>query len=210
MENEKSKKTRFYVTHPLLALPVLILLIVIIAMVFHRNPVAEDKKVKFTENEKMQTIISEKQIEFENMSAKVHLEKAKELGLMDSDAEKHLLAISSDTKEWADAQLMLKKINKIKHQNALEEEKAKRKQEITKRKDFAKLLEKTYLDNGSDVYVSTSGNNHTVLRIKWVLMSRPQVHDTVNRQEEMSMLKALGFKKIIFSDGFEEGWTYDL
>ena len=100
---------------------------------------------------------------------------------------------------------ILKKIKYAIHQKELDakrrsiaQDKRAREQAIKIRKEIAAGLERQYLDNGADVYVTTSGSNHTTLRIKWVLMSRPEVYDTINRTREMDTFKALGFKEIVF------------
>jgi len=177
---------------------------------------SEEKKKQIEEEkkqieEKKQKALQEEQNKFESMAPKEHLEKAKTLAILEPETEKHLLKIPKD------AQAILKKIKYAIHQKELDakrrsiaQDKRAREQAIKIRKEIAAGLERQYLDNGADVYVTTSGSNHTTLRIKWVLMSRPEVYDTINRTREMDTFKALGFKEIVFSNGFGDAWTHRL
>jgi len=183
---------------------------------------SEEKKKQIEEEkkqieEKKQKALQEEQNKFESMAPKEHLEKAKTLAILEPETEKHLLKIPKDAKEWPEAQAILKKIKYAIHQKELDakrrsiaQDKRAREQAIKIRKEIAAGLERQYLDNGADVYVTTSGSNHTTLRIKWVLMSRPEVYDTINRTREMDTFKALGFKEIVFSNGFGDAWTHRL
>lgn len=59
-------------------------------------------------------------------------------------------------------------------------------------------------------YVKVKGKNSDILEIKYVLMSRPLVYKLANDGKVYQTAKEWGFKKIVFSDGYDSSWTYDL
>ena len=61
-----------------------------------------------------------------------------------------------------------------------------------------------------DVKVSATGTKKDQLRLKYVLMSQPLVYKFQNKVKLPEQAKALGFKKIIYSDGYNESWNVDL
>jgi hypothetical protein len=75
---------------------------------------------------------------------------------------------------------------------------------------YPDAFEKKMLESGMDVYVSTSGPEHTTLHIQHVLMSRPLAYQMVNDREIISYWRELGFKKVIFTDGHSETYTVDI
>lgn len=75
------------------------------------------------------------------------------------------------------------------------------------RKTFAKEYERKLLDKGMDVYVTTIGKDCSTLKLKWVLVSRPLVHQICNEDGMMGTLRSLGFKKFILADGYDKSWT---
>ena len=58
-----------------------------------------------------------------------------------------------------------------------------------------------------DMYVRTSGPGNTTITFRYVLMSRPMVYNLVNDAGFMAKLRSLGFKKAVFTDGYDETWT---
>jgi hypothetical protein len=75
---------------------------------------------------------------------------------------------------------------------------------------YPDAFEKKMLEAGMDVYVSTSGPEHTTLHIQYVLMSRPLVYKMVNDKEIRAYWRALGFRKAIFTDGHSDTYTVDI
>lgn len=78
----------------------------------------------------------------------------------------------------------------------------------TARLKYAEDYERGLLDQGMDATVRSEGTNADSLTITYVLMGRPAVYKLINDSELMSQWKALGFKKVRFSDGYDASWTY--
>jgi hypothetical protein len=83
------------------------------------------------------------------------------------------------------------------------------KQQIQARVDFANRMEKAFLDQGMDVYVTTPGKLKDTLKLKYVLMSRPMVHQMM-QSTLPDNAKKLGFKRMVFTDGYDESWSANL
>ena len=81
---------------------------------------------------------------------------------------------------------------------------------ILRRLVFARLLEKKYLEEGYDVEIIVEGKNKDILKFKYVLMSRPLIHKITNETGFLETAKKLEFKKVVFTDGFNHSWTYNL
>jgi hypothetical protein len=83
------------------------------------------------------------------------------------------------------------------------------------RTSYAKEIERSFLQAGYDVSVAVSGPKATILRLRYVLFSRPLVYKltTDSYGKETGLLdtcRKLGFQKIIFTDGYEKTWSYSL
>ncbi|APP86436.1 hypothetical protein BI317_22170 [Xanthomonas hortorum pv. gardneri] len=61
-----------------------------------------------------------------------------------------------------------------------------------------------------DVKVTASGAKKDQLRLRYVLMSQPLVYKFQNEMKINDQARVFGFKKIIYSDGYDETWTVDL
>lgn len=75
---------------------------------------------------------------------------------------------------------------------------------------YASATEEVFIKNGMDIRVTASGSSKDQLRLKYVLMSKPLVYKFQNEMRLSEMARAFGFKKVIYSDGFDESWTVDL
>lgn len=82
--------------------------------------------------------------------------------------------------------------------------------QLEARKAYAVLLEAKLLDEGMDTNIRTLGRDHTTLQIKFILVSRAFAHRIMNMSDVASKLRGLGFKRVVFWDGYDERWTYDL
>ena len=82
--------------------------------------------------------------------------------------------------------------------------------DIEARKEFAKQIEAKYLNKGMDVYVTVTGRDYTTLKLKYVLFSRSLVHKIMNSAGFVTTLKSLGFKRVIFTDGYDDTWSYTI
>lgn len=77
------------------------------------------------------------------------------------------------------------------------------------REAYIKQLEDDLLDKGMDFYFTWEGKSEDTLRVKYVLMSRPLVRKIVD-SGFFQNLQSVGVKKVIFTDGYNETWTYNL
>jgi hypothetical protein len=124
-----------------------------------------------------------------------------------NDAKKHLMAIPQNTPESAKKEKLLKEVLRREKEIQKAAKIVAEKVMIQQRKDFAKKYEMSLLDKGMDTAVSTLGKNYSILQIKWVLMNRPLVYKFINDEAAMSNLKKMGFKRIVFTDGYNKTWT---
>ncbi len=101
-------------------------------------------------------------------------------------------------------------------QERIKEEKAKNAAIVLKanmqsqREQMADRMETNLLSQGMDVRIKLSGPGKTVMKMTYVLMSRPLVYKLTNESDFLDNLKKAGFKKVIFHDGYNYSWTYDL
>lgn len=119
------------------------------------------------------------------------------------DARESLQLINYTDKEYAEAQKLLREVER---REAEIEEWSK----TAARKLVAEQMERNYLEKNMDVTVTVSGPNNTTIKLKYVLISRPLVYQLTNDSEFMGNLRSAGFKKVIFTDGYFNTWTQDL
>jgi hypothetical protein len=77
---------------------------------------------------------------------------------------------------------------------------------VSKRKSYAANLEDSYLKQGQDFHIRTEGQDATTLRIQWVLIGRPFVYNAINNPEIMGTWRLMGFKTVVFTDGYNNTW----
>jgi RNA polymerase subunit RPABC4/transcription elongation factor Spt4 len=123
------------------------------------------------------------------------------------EANLHFRKLSQGTQEFSKAEKLYDNYRKNKKIVDRESAKIANQVMIQKRAKFAKEYERQLLDKGMDVYVSTQGKDKSVLRVKWVLVSRPLVYKMINDGSVMGNLRNLGFKKLIMTDGYDSSWT---
>ena len=75
---------------------------------------------------------------------------------------------------------------------------------------FASAAEEIFVKNGMDVRVRAAGAKSDQLRLQYALMSQPLVYKFQNEMKFPSQAKLFGFKKIIYTDGYDETWTVNL
>ena len=75
---------------------------------------------------------------------------------------------------------------------------------------YATTAEDLFLRRGMDVVVRTSGDRHTTVTFKYVLMGRPTVYQMINDASFVSLIKGLGFKTVVFTDGFDSTWQFNI
>jgi hypothetical protein len=81
---------------------------------------------------------------------------------------------------------------------------------LEQRKSYAATLEDTYLRKGQDFKIRTEGKDATTLRIQWVLIGRPFVYNAINDRELMLRWKLMGFRTVVFSDGYNNTWRQQI
>jgi len=102
------------------------------------------------------------------------------------------------------------RVNAARRRADREAQEAARVAAVNARRVYARKLEKTYLDQGLDVTVTTQGGQATTLRIKWILVSRVVAHQFSQNSEVFSTLRTLGFKRLEISDGYDEEWYWTI
>lgn len=79
---------------------------------------------------------------------------------------------------------------------------------------YASSLAEIFVKNGMDVEVRATGKEKRQLRISYALMSQPLVYKFQNEIKIGEQAVPLGFKKLIYTNGFESSlgqtWTVDL
>lgn len=82
------------------------------------------------------------------------------------------------------------------------------------REMYASMLEENFMKNGIDAKVRASGKDMERLSVTYALMSQPLVYKFQNDMQLPSQARAVGFKKVVYSNGFESDfgktWTVDL
>ncbi len=127
-----------------------------------------------------------------------------------SKASIFLRQINREDKEYGEAQRLLDQINKWQEEQEKIVKQAAAKVLKENRKRYAQSFEKKCLEKGLDFYVQTIGKDASVLKIKWALMSRPLIYKFINDKEIVRTWRELGFKKVLFTDGFRNNWESKL
>jgi hypothetical protein len=118
----------------------------------------------------------------------------------------YLQQIPKNSKEYAEAQKLIK-IEQDKQKKQIEREEVAAKQY---RIEMAAQLEKKMLSQGYDFYITVEGTNNEVMRVKYILTSRPMVYKIINETDFSANLRLAGFKKVIFTDGYDESYEVNL
>ena len=125
-----------------------------------------------------------------------------------TEAKRHLTAISENSPEYKEVKKLEPKIKQ------LEKEIDRQAKIITEnlmaitRKKYAKELENNLLNNARmDTTITTSGKNNTTLKLKYILVSRVFVNELTKDGKLQNTWRSMGFKTIIFTNGYNETWT---
>jgi hypothetical protein len=139
------------------------------------------------------------------LSPQEHLDEAKDHAAKRAYgvAKEHIEAIPETAPEYKEAQKFWRGIKP--EYDKIEGARAERERDA-----FADVAERHFLESHMDVYVTVSGPNKTTIKFKYVLMSRPTVYNVMNDSGFVQQLKDRGFKKVIFTDGYDETWEYGL
>lgn len=144
-------------------------------------------------------------------------DNASKKGMPDDEVLQLTLALgqaANGTPEDADAQALIGQLSIRREARSATAEAAAAQMRIANnvaaRTSFADQLERTYLGKGMDVTVRTSGSKKTTLTLSYVLMGRPTVYQLGNDEDFLSSLRGIGFKMIVFTDGYDSTWKLDL
>lgn len=123
--------------------------------------------------------------------------------------------VNRSAAEWTEVQQLIKKGWTLqKTENArLEKERIAAEKKLAKeqeplRKAYAKELESQLLEKRMNADVTTGGPEHTVITIKWALVSKVTAHDISKNTKLHENLNSLHFKKLIITDGYRESWSW--
>jgi hypothetical protein len=78
------------------------------------------------------------------------------------------------------------------------------------RESYARTTENKMLQEGHDMTVRAEGPYKETLRLTYVLINRPFVYQLINDPEFMMNLRGLGFRRVIFTDGYDAVWSCDV
>ena len=120
-----------------------------------------------------------------------------------AEAQEHLVAIPKHSPEWKTAQPLVKELDRRNSEIS-------RLAAIGARQMLAELVERNYLDKGMDVSIELRRPDKTEIRMKYVLFSRPLVHQLTRDSSFVAGLREAGFKKIVFTDGYDQTWSVDI
>jgi hypothetical protein len=121
-----------------------------------------------------------------------------------------LITIKPGTPEYADAQKLIAALKQDQEIGEKAQQAAIANALVETRREFAKQLERNSLEQGISVDVTTSGPKDTILTYSYVLVSKAFVYKVGNDTDLLEKCRVIGFKKIIFTDGYDHSWTYDL
>ena len=102
---------------------------------------------------------------------------------------------------WQGARKASKRLEKCRRRAVKRHLRDSRKAMKELRQEYARMMEVDFLNRGLDIEVSVRGSGGTTLRIKGVLIGRPEAHQFINGP--LRGIEKLGFKKVKFTDG----WT---
>lgn len=123
-------------------------------------------------------------------------------------------AKSTDTR-WRDAVAAAAVLEgcRIKTMKALD--KGMRDIMVAQREAWPAQADRVFLDRGLNVKIRLSGPNKEIATLEWALMSRAAAHQLTNggstaNDSFLGGLQKIGFKRVTFTDGFDESWFYTL
>ncbi|MBL0231592.1 MAG: hypothetical protein IPP76_12660 [Moraxellaceae bacterium] len=131
-----------------------------------------------------------------------------------------LSKMPENSKEYSEAKTILKEIEPLSKkivENYDKEQKEKNEAQVKinavlaeeNRVKFAQKAEYSFLDNRLNVTVTTLGKKQTTLKLKYSLMNKVFIHE-VMKSDFTNNAKKVGFKSIIFTNGYDDTWTLSL
>jgi hypothetical protein len=130
---------------------------------------------------------------------------------------KHLRSIAPTLPQYKEVPTLLQKLAVHQKRLAVEQNRIAKVAEdkltregIPGRQKYVEELEVEYLKKGYDVHLSAIGPLKTTFQFKYVLVSRPLVYQLSQPDSLLNALRSRGFKKAIFTDGYDSTWTLDI
>jgi hypothetical protein len=126
-----------------------------------------------------------------------------------ADAKTRLGSITPEQRAYKRAQAILAAMAANDKRAAAEAAALQAKEKVEGRKRFAKRLEDVLVEKRMNTDVTASGPRNTVLTIKWALASKVTARD-LSKSGVIEEAERAGFKKVVFTDGYDSGWKWDL
>jgi hypothetical protein len=215
----------------------LIVVFVVFVIIRTRERAAQESSI--AEQQKQDAANAQKKSEaeaaaFSGMTAAEHLQRAQLALKLDATPDeideglRNLGAISPSAPEAASAKALRRKLAAAKARLLKAEEEQSREaarasageakknaalEAVAKRaaRDaLAKTMEDNLLHQGLNVDVLATGKDHTILRIKWVLVSKALAYQLSEKGDVTDVARAYGFKRVLITDGYDQAWSWDL
>lgn len=132
-----------------------------------------------------------------------------------SEAWSDLQAVTAEDPEWREATRLASRMERCRAATERDLTNGLRDLMVSQREELAKTMEVAYLDGGFDIGVRVQGQYKDQIRFTYVLFSKALVHQLTDGGSMSSgallrNLQDAGFKKVVFSDGYNSYWTYTL
>lgn len=132
-----------------------------------------------------------------------------------ANAWKDLQKVKHDDPEWKQASILASRLERCRTRAERDLTNGLKQVMIAQRTATAERMERLFLDRGLDVHVALRGRSKSTIELRYVLMSRPLVHQltesgSLRDGAFLRNLQDIGFRKVIFSDGYDESWSYTL
>ncbi len=128
-----------------------------------------------------------------------------------SAAKHHLDAIPKESPLFVAVEILRKEVNEKQQQEEMVKQAAEQKETaqvlLQARQAFAKTYEKELLQQGMDAAVTTQGEDHDVLHVRYLSMDKRFVNKLSNNTEFMDTLRRMEFKQVRLTNGYDESWN---
>jgi hypothetical protein len=130
------------------------------------------------------------------------------------DARRHLEAITRKDEEYGEAKELLKEVHRRekdlkKYNEAMAQ--AAEEQEMKRRQEQARELDREFLTKGFDVKVELQGSAKDAIILNSVLFNRPMVFFFLDKSDLLKQLKDAGFRGVAFNNNATKySWEIDL
>lgn len=117
--------------------------------------------------------------------------------------------------QWSEAQVLARRLERCRQQTERALSQGVRDVMRQQRADAAQKLERTFLDQGLSAEVAAQGQNKDRLQIKYPLITKAWAHKLTDNSSKaegsfLANMENIGFRRVTFTDGFQESWYYDL